>query len=621
MLKGINQAKPAQPTEPAPPDDAAGEPHPETESSPFSFADGTAEATCQRVYERASAILALAKDCLPPLRFSPSAKGPAEVPELALILCHHGHDPARVSAGFAALGITLQSTPAPARMILVEAAREGDKRYFDHVPGVDYLAVTVTEQSKDIWLKEALWSKAAREALASDAAITKLVFLDIDCSYVDPSWLAYTSCALDRAEVVSPHAWMYYSGQPDGIRFALRESAGYALAKGSTYGFPGMAIAMTRDFFLNRLEGRLPNLSTGGGDSYLWLQLAGNKRFALDRFTFSHSLTRQQVAGLQPRPVTGHAGQIVVHHPHGPLDNRCYRQRNILARACASALGEELCYLPDGLPAWTDTPGGRILPRARKKILEEAARGEVITPAYARDVYDALALEEYGPIDEANPLVVTCLLRSGGIYSPAHVHWLKGQFERFCLAPFRFVCQADVAIPDVETIPLATTPVETAGTWAQVEHYRDLWGPDASVLTCDLDTVLFRAFTPHRSPKDSLFMLREVNGWYRSGWAIWGGGLTFFRGDYSFIFEEYRAALAKGGQHHPGYQCIGPQEFVTSVLRSHGCVPRDIEAHFCPRYYQGRPDSVCPEAHFAVFPDTPKPWDIRPRPGWIPELD
>ena len=154
----------------------------------------------------------------------------------------------------------------------------------------------------------------------------------------------------------------------------------------------------------------------------------------------------------------------------------------------------------------------------------------------------------------------------------------------------------------------------------QVELYRDIWPRDATVVTCDLDTVVFRDFTPHRCPEGQLFMLRERGNWHRSAWAVWGAGLTVFRGDFSFIPRMFREDRLAGGERDPIYAHISSQEFITCALRAHGRLPMDIDPHLCARYYQGRPDSIVPDAHIAVFPAHPKPWEISPRPDWIPPL-
>lgn len=556
----------------------------------------------------------------PALRIPAAATAPAEISNLALVLCHHGHDPQRVAAARRALAWTLQSRPQPGAIVMVEAAEPGADRYFAALTGVRYISRTIGDRSRGIWLKEALWTIGANAAL-EDSRIEGLVFVDVDCAFVRQDWAAAVASALRERDVISPHSHMYYAEQDDGRKLGVLESAGHALSERGAYGHPGMALAMTREFYERAMGGRIPLLSTGSGDTYFWGYVAGTKKYPINRATFSHSLTPQQYQGMRPAPRIGHGGLLLVHYPHGPLAGRCYRERTICTRACASALGEEIEYLDDGMPAWRDTPGGRLLPLSYGQLLHEARDGQAVGPVRARDVYDQHAIDEYGAIDDEHQLIITCLLRSGGVYGPQHVHWLKRQFDVHCKAPFRFVCQSDVDVPGIETIPLVLDRTDGATFWGQVEHYRAIWPAEASVLTCDLDTVIFRDFTPHRCPAGEIFMLREIGNWCRSAWATWGGGLTYFRGDFSFIFESFQRDCAAGGQQHPHYQCIAVQEFVTSCLRARGVHPRDIEAHFCVRYYQGFKESIAPEAHFAIFPDHPKPWELTPRPGWVPPLE
>jgi hypothetical protein len=555
----------------------------------------------------------------PALRI-PAATAPVEISNLALVLCHHGHNPQRVAAARRALAWTLQSRPLPSTIVMVEAAEAGADRYFAALPGVHYIARTIGERSRGIWLKEALWTIAANAAL-EDSRIEGLVFLDVDCAFARQDWATAVASALREHDVISPHSHMYYAEQDDGRQLGFLESAGYAILTKGKGGHPGMALGMTRKFFVDTLDSRIPLLSTGSGDTLFWLYVAGKEKFPVNRAAFSHSLTPRQLQGTLPAPRIGHANQLIVHYPHGPLSDRGYRERMVCTRASSSALGDDFEYLEDGMPAWKDTPGGRLLSKSYPRILEIARGGGRISTVMSRDIYDEEAVKEYGAIDDEHPLIITTLLRSGGAYGPQHVHWLKRQLDKHCKVPFRFVCQSDVDVPGIETIPLVLDRVDGATFWGQVEHYRDIWPSDASVLTCDLDTVVFRDFTPHRCPEGELFMLREIGNWVHSIWATWGGGLTYFRGDFSFIFQSFQLDCAAGGQQHPHFQCIAVQEFVTSCLRARGMSPRDIEAHFCVRYYQGYRESISPEAHFAIFPDHPKPWELTPRPYWVPPLE
>lgn len=568
------------------------------------------------------AVLALVRERLAAGDASPlelhSPAPPSVAAGLALVLCHHGQDPARLRAAREALAWTLRSNPRPQTIVLVEAAAEGEPRHFEGLPDVTYVPRTVPADGSGIWLKEALWNIGANEALATDG-VSKLCFLDLDAAFVWQGWAAAVSRALDAHDVISPHSHMFYADQADGLATGLLEATGSRLPRDGAHGSPGMAIAMTADLYrrLPNPRGGIADIVVGNGDAFLWSQLAGVSWGNIAAW----NLTEVELQGMRPRPRVGCAGQVICHHPHGPLAARCYNERQTLCRACSPATDSAVdLSRPDGMPRWRDTHGARILARAFPMLRELAAAGKAGGRAGARDLYDRLAVEEYGPIDADHPLVVACLLRSGGGYGPRHVRWLRDQFAAHCRAPHRFVCLADTDIPGVETIPLENSAAMAPNAWGQVELYRDIWPRDATVVTCDLDTVVFRDFTPHRCPEGQLFMLRERGNWHRSAWAVWGAGLTVFRGDFSFIPRMFREDRLAGGERDPLYAHISSQEFITCALRAHGRLPMDIDPHLCARYYQGRPDSIVPDAHIAVFPAHPKPWEISPRPDWIPPL-
>jgi len=540
---------------------------------------------------------------------------------LALILCQYGDAPERIAAARRALSWTLKAQPSPEMVVLVEAQEEGVPYVFEDIKVDAYIQKRIPENSKGCWKKEALWNIGAAEALRNEH-IDKLCFLDIDCIFADQAWATAVAEALDEYEIISPHEYMYYAEQEDAVSLGLQISAGGCLTQRSSgcYGLPGLSFAMTKDFFVNRLHRQLPNICVGSGDTYLWTIVAGKGRFAINSTQFAHTLTTTELEGMHPAVKIGTAYQVAVHCNHGPFGHRCYRPRMVISRAAAPTREEATELNEDGIPVWKDTPGGRILRQGYPELLK-LAKTELPTTITARDIYDRLAMQEYGPIDEDHPFIVACMLRSGGKYTEKHVRWLKRQFDLHCKAPFIFYCISDVEIEGINTIPLLLSNTDAPTWWGQIEFYRNIWPANASVLTCDLDTVIFRDFTPHRCPENKIFMLREQGNWNKSVWAIWGGGLTYFNGDYSFIFDSFKADTETGAQRSPLYSTIASQEYVTSCLRSKGIVPEDVESHFCYSYYQGVVTSIRPEAHFAIFASDPKPWDILPRPCWVPPLD
>lgn len=554
----------------------------------------------------------------PPL-FSSEGRRDGTVRDLALVMCHHGQDPIRIGAERSALKHTLHATPRPALVVFVEAMFPGEEMHF----GKDitalgqygkYIHKELPEGSRDMWLKEALWNIGAKEAM-KDKRIRKLCFLDADSAFSEAGWADYVSKALDKFEVISPHSHLYYSDQPDGK--GLKESMGYAACTGKGGGLPGIALGMTTGFYADRLPGgEIFNMPSGYGDAWFWSEVLGGKvihRTILDHLDHCAQIPDRRY-GMCPKAQVGTAGLLAVHFYHGPLGDRGWTEKRVISRACASVPEELVELTGEGLPVWPGTPGARIASRIMNTTARKGFRG-------SRDLYDEEAIKEYGPIDPDHPFAVVCLLRSGESFGPGHVYWLKEQFDRHCKVPFRFVCQTDLpGIEGIETVPLLLPLNKVMRAGAQVEHYRDIWGPGTSVLTCDLDTVVRRDFTPHRCPEGRLFMLREFGAWYRESWNTWGAGLTYFRGDFSFIPEMYSRDLAIGGARDPRYQYRSSQEYIWAALREKGMFPGDIMAHFCPQYWNGSEKGIRDDGHFVVFPMDPKPWDIKPRPGWIPEL-
>ena len=525
--------------------------------------------------------------------------------DLALIMCHYGQREENIKAAKEALAITLPHAPFT---IIVECAEKDQPRHFTDIPNTLYMERTLTDRSRGLWLKEALWTIGAREAMG--LGYEKLLFLDMDCSFGKQDWASEISNALEHYDVMSPHEYTYRANQPDGTKYGVRHTKGKSWS-----GFPGMGLAMTSTFFKERLNSRIDCYPDSSGDTMFWVGVIGCPQSYGFLSTLNHDLTQIDCKGMAPRPRVGYTHQVLAHHPHGPIDSRNYRAKAIITRASFPIKGSAIEYLEDGMPTTPDTPAGRICRASMQRVY---ASQSTLSRKDGRDIYDEEAVKEYGAIDEDHPLIVTVALRSGGIYSGKHVKWLKKQFDKHCKTPYRFVCQSDVEIDGVETIPFITTNRETPFQWCQIEHYRNIWPKGASVLTCDIDTVVVRDFTPHRCPVNEFFMLREFGEWKRAHWVTWGGGLTYFRGDFSPMFDTYMKDIKHGLEDNPAYSFIGAQEHRCNALRMMGVSPKNIISHFCPRYYNDG-GTVLDDAHFAIFPSTPKPWDLNL--PWIPRLE
>lgn len=85
------------------------------------------------------------------------------------------------------------------------------------------------------------------------------------------------------------------------------------------------------------------------------------------------------------------------------------------------------------------------------------------------------------------PLVVACVLKSGGTFLPEHVQALQQGVAK-SLPDNRFVCLSDMDVPGVERMPLVHG---LPGWWSKLELFSPgVFQTDTQVLYIDLDTVI-----------------------------------------------------------------------------------------------------------------------------------
>lgn len=543
--------------------------------------------------------------------------------DLGVVICNFGDSETRRNANTKALRWTLVSKPKP-YFVLVDAQLEGGTYHYE--PYIDNERVfginkTIPEKAKGMFMKEALWNIGAKYLLDKNIGITKLVFMDMDTEFVDQMWALEVSSALNKYDCISPHMASYYAENDGSLPRGLQASIGYNQTLNVKHpGFEGMAFGCTADFYTNRLNSNIRLITSGAGDTYLWYNIAGSSAVHLSSYTFAarHAPDRDN-SGMLPRPKIGHGGQILTHRDHGSKATRIYRQRMAVLKRCNYQNFDDYAINEDGMPEWVDNVHGTLMSRILPEITRKAAAGEPYSMAEVMNIYEQEAVDIYGPITHTHPLVVTCVLRSGGTYSGRHVRWLKEQFDRKCQAPFTFICLSDTDIEGIDTVPLELTVDEARGSSVQIEQYKNIWPENASVLTCDLDTVIHRSFIPHRCPENEFFMAREFEHWERGKWCLWNGGLTYFRGNFSFLFDLYKQHIAGSFIQQPRYLHTGAQEFLVMGLRLNGVTPKSIEPHFCCRFWNNKTRVVPPETAILQFPGDPKPWDIH-NCSFIPSL-
>jgi predicted O-methyltransferase YrrM len=197
------------------------------------------------------------------------------------------------------------------------------------------------------------------------------------------------------------------------------------------------------------------------------------------------------------------------------------------------------------------------------------------------------------------PWTVVCVLRSGGIYGPEHVAWLRRQVAWQVKGDYVFRCLTDVpGVPD--SIPMVDA---WPNWWAKVGLFRPglFTGP---VMYLDLDVVLC-----NRIDLAAIDLAPGVvhapADWWRPGERQ--GSVMLWRADAGrAVYEPFAANPAGAIAITPH----GDQQWMSqhAVTADSPVVCRSWKAH------QGSSFS----GHVCVFHGKPKPWDIdHPR---VPQL-
>lgn len=188
-------------------------------------------------------------------------------------------------------------------------------------------------------------------------------------------------------------------------------------------------------------------------------------------------------------------------------------------------------------------------------------------------------------------MVTLCVLKSGGDYSPEHVHWLARQVPDL-------VCLSDVSVQGVPTIPLE---YDLPGWWSKIEAFKPIIKGD--VMLIDLDTVVFRL------PKvTETTVLRDFYYPQRMG----SGFMYITEADRARVWAEWikdpKGHIQKAGRG-------GDQAFLDPII-GHAQKWQDL-ANVCSYKVHcggGLPNNV----DVVCFHGKPRPWQAREI--WIPKL-
>lgn len=201
--------------------------------------------------------------------------------------------------------------------------------------------------------------------------------------------------------------------------------------------------------------------------------------------------------------------------------------------------------------------------------------------------------------------MIACVLRSGGIYTPAHVRRLQAQCAAAAFG-HPFVCLSDVPIPGVETRALVHG---WPGWWAKLELFRpDVFNPGSRILYLDLDTTITGDLSDLLSQAAPFVALEDF---YRRPpivpfRGIASGILQWTAGDRIDIFEDF-AANADGIMRWAGRG--GDQRVIERVMAGRATFWQDVTPGQVVSYKVHCRDGVPEGARVVCFHGRPKPWD------------
>lgn len=136
-------------------------------------------------------------------------------------------------------------------------------------------------------------------------------------------------------------------------------------------------------------------------------------------------------------------------------------------------------------------------------------------------------------------LMVACVLKSGGCYTPEYVKRLKDGVDKN-LSGHHFVCFTDVDVP-CERIPLRQNLL---GWWSKLE----LFTLTGKTLYFDLDTVITGDLNEIAEYPHTFTMLSDFYAPQRLA-----SGVMAWNGDYSHILKDYDPCQSYPGHGDQGY--------------------------------------------------------------------
>lgn len=198
---------------------------------------------------------------------------------------------------------------------------------------------------------------------------TKLIFIDADIVFDDPSWVDKISNTLDRYDIIQPFKTAIWTSHCQKFYTKISESSVYAICTRvetdprTYFGqyHPGFSFAMTRDYF-TKIGGFFDKCVFGSGDSMfcnLFIKKAG---FILTTRSIDEEYEKWLANALAVPIKFTYLPFKVYHMYHGSLIQRQYNSRYVLFKDYADTPFDSLFYVnSDGVYEVYDPKLNQIL--------------------------------------------------------------------------------------------------------------------------------------------------------------------------------------------------------------------------------------------------------------------
>lgn len=160
-------------------------------------------------------------------------------------------------------------------------------------------------------------------------------------------------------------------------------------------------------------------------------------------------------------------------------------------------------------------------------------------------------------------IVVACVLKSGGLYTPAYVSKLASMVSRHTTTPYKFVCLTDYN-PKIFDMSNIDEVIELRfgldGWWSKLELFRSDVFIDTQVLYLDLDTLIVDNIDDILGYGGDFMGLRDFNTLVDLGSGI----LSWDSNKLHHVFDEYAKTFIEGEMRNQDF--VGGDQHVIQEL-------------------------------------------------------